>query len=169
MPNSVAATAQTQTIWTYLLNLFQTEKDLGSAGRLATLQDIRKSNHFWTKESPVLGVQPLRWNYTGDYGQRQREIEIQYLISVGAFSQASETRPSNLDDALAALQPLLADDSGNGVEAIMHDPANLTLGGLSTKTNLSSCQYDWQIRSDADQRTWAFGVYILKVQTIVTV
>ncbi len=173
MPNSVGPTAQTQAIWSYILNLITTENAPGK--RLAGIKDVRKSIHFWTGITPAIGVQPKGWRYVGDYGQRRRYVEVDFLIAIAVATTAtpatsgSNGRAANLDDALAALQVFLDDGNGNGFEPIVHDPANLTLGQLCTKQNLEECMYDWQIRPNADQRLWAYGVYQWKVETIVTV
>lgn len=168
MPSNVGPTAQTQAIWTALLAILKAEVAPGK--RLATIADVRKSIHFWTKTNgPLLGVQPLEWQYLEHYSQHRRIIKVRFLIAVAAFSTESPSRPANLDDALATLQTLLDDGNGNGVEPIIHDPQNILLGGIAAQTNLSRCQYDWQIRPDADQRTCAYGVYDYDVETLVAV
>jgi hypothetical protein len=168
VPVPVNASAQTQAIWTYIYNILAAE--INPSGRLSTVADIRKSLHLgWVKKAPSIGVQPLKWSQIGEYGQRRREIEITFLIAAAAFSTVNGNRPPNLDDALASLQPILDAGNGHGIEPIIHDPSNLTLGGYATTTSLHSLVYDWRVIPDADQRTWAYGCYHFNVQTIVTI
>lgn len=118
--------------WTFLHDAILSEQQ---SGRLTGLADVRKSLDFWTKLTPVAGVQITDW-VTKDYASQRRQLFIDFTIRVAVHSVAVGTTPANGDDALAKLWALISDGTGNGFSEVLRDPANRHLGGNADEFNL---------------------------------
>ena len=139
-------------------------------GRLQTCADMRKSIHLWTKRLPAIGVQPLGWSAAED-ATSKRLVTFKYHIIAHLEWTTAITQngnPPNLDDAWAALQPLMSDGNGNGIEAILNDPNNYSLGvpGVIT-SKLGQLDRVWRIGDGQPPQIQAWAMYEYEVEANV--
>lgn len=143
-----------------------------TTGRLQTCADIRRSIHLWTKRLPAIGVQAVGWDAAED-ATSKRLVTFKFNIIAHlewTASMSASNAPANLDDAWTTLQSLLADGNGNGIEAILNDPANYTLGvsGVIT-TKLGKLDRVWRIGEGQVPQIQAWALYEYEAQANVYV
>ena len=140
-----------------------------ASGRLQTCADIRKSIHLWTKRLPAIGVQPLGWSAAED-ATSKRLVTFRYHIIAHLEWTTTITQngnPPNLDDAWAALQPLMSDGNGNGIEAILNDPKNYALVPGVITSKLGRLDRVWRIGDGTPPQIQAWAMYEYEVEANV--
>lgn len=147
--------------WATLVSILRSE--MPSPGRLQSLKDVRQSAQLWTAQVPAVGVQLLKTPCTV-YGQGRLKMVSHFLIITATVSRqqvdGSNVIPANLDDAMAQLQALLSDGAGNGISAVLRDPANFLLGGYAYETMLGGTEFFYDVEPSPTPdlaQIWAYG------------
>ncbi len=149
--------------WDFLVSTFTAEMAAGK--RLSLVKDVRASLSLWSEFVPVVGVQLMDTredvNATGSH-----LLYCDFVIQIATQStQASATAAGyaipNLDDAMKQARAILADGAGNGVASILRDPANRTLGGSASNSQIKAMHFQPDIRPGAnansnDPEIWTY-------------
>ncbi len=161
-------------IWNKIVAVLQGEMNVGptgpgsgsnTTGRLQSLQYVHKTIHLWSDELPAVGVQLIEED-PEPYGQRKQLVTIEFRIVVAAKAAVDSNGNITLDDAFSKLMQLIEDGNGNGVMAVLRDPANFSLGGLAMETySRGKNKYDWDVDKAVgatDARAYAYIPYFAK-------
>lgn len=156
--------------WSQLITIIQNEMQVG--GRLATLQDLRKGWQLWTGKIPAMGVQLTKIREEPAVS-RKHLVTTTFQIIVAANStdviNGDQKTPANLDAAMATLQTLISDGSGNGLAPVLRDPANYFLNGYAMRTSITDIDYLWDVEPGETPQIWAYAsvTYIAKNEVAI--
>jgi len=158
-----------------LVATIQAEMHVG--GKLATLQDVRKSAQFATGKQPACAVWIPKIS-TKPEGQgangRQQEVSLTFQLTLAACSTITAPvgdtpgKIANLDDALAAIEAVLDDGAGNGLVALLNQPNVFGLGGNASQSRLGDIQFYPVINEGDQQHIWAYCEVLYFATTYTT-
>lgn len=138
--------------WDYLVTTLTAE--MQPSKRIPTCKDVRHTLSLWTEFVPAIGVQLM--DVLEQQHSTQRHImQCNFVVQVSCQSTPTSATAAgyakpNLDDAMAQLQALVSDGSGNGVCAILRDPANRTLGGNAGFSRITAVHYQPDVQPGSD-------------------
>ena len=167
---SISASIQAFAMWDTLYTSIKNEA--APTKRLAPLVDVRKSAQLARGTGPCCAVQLTAWQHVAPYGTRRQELDVEFKIMLGAPSigvdGTTTARDGNLDDAMASLRAVVDDGNGNGLVAVLNDPATFALGGNAMQSRLGDAHFDWDLRAGPTQTVWAYFLQIYTARTIVS-
>lgn len=150
------------------------EADVAPGKRLSTVNYVARAFQLWTPNPPTIGVQLVDAPLT-PRGALQRTMTSEYWVLVGTRSTKASAEsnmgaytPANLEDAMNQLQPILADGNGNGLMAVLTDPANYSLGGWCYRMIPSSPKIFWDIQPGENAQIWAYAQITVAAEAIVS-
>lgn len=164
---SITASTQAFAMWDVLYNAIKNEAHTG--GRLATLVDVAKSAELNRGAlGPCAAVQLTGWEKVDNYSPRQHIIRVGFKVLLAAASVDAPGRSAVLDDAMAALSPLVDDGGSNGLIPLLNSPSLFGLGGLAMESQLGVSAFDWDLRAGPGQSKWAYFLQEYSANTIAT-
>jgi len=147
--------------WNFLVSVLQCEAGLPGAvapagvspgNRLNGIKYVGRGYSLWTKQLPSIGVQRRSIKLSPGPSQRRWVTTIFDIVIGTQSTDASATtrngsqQEANLEDAMAQLDPLVSDTSGNGLTNVLIDPQYRTMGQSTvnsiTQNNAQNSEID---------------------------
>jgi hypothetical protein len=154
--------------------------ETASGKRLDGIKYVGSAYTLWTRTPPAIGVQ-LKSTSFEPYASNRRLMTTSFWIIVAAQStdesatarfgdgDPDKTVESNVEDAMDALRPFIADGTGNGLMAVLYDGANYTLSNTAMQSFFTALDYDWESGPGKPPENWAYARIIHTAKQLVNV
>jgi hypothetical protein len=131
--------------------------EMHAGGKLAGLVSITKAAQFAVEMAPALCVSLTGWDPPQPYGQRTRQVRVNFELLLAASSSRTLNRVANLADAQELLRPVI-DAGPNGLVPLLNAPAEFAFAnsGIAIESAIGEGRFYPEIREGEGQATWMY-------------